>query len=172
MLPVLILCDIVRFDDAKNSPRLINYEKKINSSLYKMTDLEVKTENNLPVKPLEEAPLVILAPAQPDPLVEEMRKQLSLVIDIKHLNAANILAAVTKGMQIAKNIKTKTNEQKKILLLHVLDAMIRDSDLKQDEKDDLSWVVNTMGSSAIELFLAVASKGKSVFKNSRCFICR
>ena len=131
-----------------------------------MTELEVKTEK-LP----EETPLAILVPAQPDPLVEEMRKQLSLVIDIKHLNAANILAAVTKGMQIAKNIKTKTNEQKKILLLHVLDSMIRDSDLKQDEKDDLSWVVNTMGSSAIELFLAVASKGTSVFKKSGCFGC-
>ena len=106
-----------------------------------------------------------------DPLVVEFRKQLSLVVDVKHLNAASLLIAVTKGMQLAKDFKTKTNEQKKILLLQTLSEMIRDSDLSQDKKDDLIWVVDEMGPSAVELFLVVAEKGLSAFKKTGKFKC-
>ena len=104
-----------------------------------------------------------------DPIVDEFRKQLALVVDVKHLTAANVLMAVTKGMQIAKNLKTKTNDQKKILLLQTLSEMIKNSgDLSQSSKDDLVWVVDEMVPSAVELMLVVASKGLAVFKNTKC----
>jgi hypothetical protein len=107
----------------------------------------------------------------PDPLVAEFRKQLSLVVDIKHLNVANLLVAVTKGMQLAKNFKTKTNEQKKMLLLDTLSDMIKTSDLAQEKKDDLVWVVDEMGPSTVDLFLVVAEKGVKVFKSTGLFKC-
>lgn len=108
---------------------------------------------------------------EPDPLVAEFRKQLALVVDIKHLNVANLLVAVTKGMQLAKNFKTKTNEQKKMLLLDTLSDMIKTSDLAQEKKDDLVWVVDEMGPSTVDLFLVVAEKGVKVFKNTKLFKC-
>lgn len=106
-----------------------------------------------------------------DPLVEQFRNELALVVDVKHLNAANILAAVTKGMQIAKTLKTRTNEQKKILLLDTLSNLITKSDLSQSNKDDLLWVVDEMGPAAVELFLVVADKGPAVFRKSGLFKC-
>jgi hypothetical protein len=110
-----------------------------------------------------------LSAAVTDPLIIEFRQQLALVVDIKHLNASNLLSAVTKGMQVMKNFKTKTNEQKKILLLQTLALMITESDLSQDRKSDLIWVVDEMGPSSIELFLFVADKGSSAFKNTSFF---
>jgi len=110
-----------------------------------------------------------LSAAVTDPLIIEFRQQLALVVDIKHLNASNLLSAVTKGMQLMKTFKTKTNEQKKILLLQTLALMITESDLSQDRKSDLIWVVDEMGPSSIELFLFIADKGSSAFKNTSFF---
>jgi hypothetical protein len=112
-------------------------------------------------------------PSSTDPLVDQLRKELSLVVDVKHLNVSNILTALTKGMHIVKDLKTTTNEQKKILLLKVMGMIIRDSSLGQSTKDDLIWVVDEMGPAAIELFLAVAGKGVTAFKNANkgCFTC-
>jgi hypothetical protein len=105
-------------------------------------------------------------------LYDQLKKEVALVVDVKHLNVSNVLSAVTKGMQIAKNIKTATNEQKKILLLKVLEDLIKESDLGDSTKEDLIWVVNEMGPASIELFLAVAGKGISAFKKSTsCFSC-
>lgn len=115
-------------------------------------------------------PVVSLA-KEVDPLSVEFRKQLTLVVDVKHLNAANVLVAVVKGMQLAKTFNTKTNEQKKMLLLLTLSDMIRDSELPDTQKDDLVWVVDEMGPSTVELLLGVAEKGKNLFKNSGLFKC-
>jgi hypothetical protein len=104
-----------------------------------------------------------------DTLLEDFKKQLNLVVDVRHLNASNILEAVTKGMHIAKDIKTTTNEQKKSLLLRALSSIVNDSDLSASAKEDLIWVIDEMGPNSIELFLIVAGKGLTSFKNSNCF---
>lgn len=106
-----------------------------------------------------------------DPLVDDLRKQLIMVVDVKHLNVSNILGALTKGMQIVKDIRTKTNEQKKILLLKAMSLLINESELSQNNKEDLIWVVDEMGPAAIELFLVVAVKGIKPFKNMNCLSC-
>jgi hypothetical protein len=107
-----------------------------------------------------------------DPLVLKLQQELNTVIDIKHLNAANILDALVQGMQIVANIATKTNEQKKIILLDCFNYMILQSvDLSQEVKDDLIWIVDKMGPTVIELFLYVSSKGIDQFKQSKCFSC-
>lgn len=130
------------------------------------TAAKVTTKAIPEAKPTDNKPSV-------DPLATQLRNELSLVVDIKHLNASNILDAISKGMQIAKNIKTTTNEQKKILLLNVLASMIKDSDLASSAKDDLVWVVDEMGPASIELFLIVSGKGVSAFRaaNPKCSSC-
>ena len=53
--------------------------------------------------------------------------------------------------------------------MQTLSEMIKNSgDLSQSSKDDLVWVVDEMGPSAVELMLVVASKGLAVFKNTKC----
>ncbi len=108
-----------------------------------------------------------------DPLVEQLRKELSLVIDVKHLNASNIFDALIQGMQIVKNIQTKTNEQKKIILLDCLKYMIiQSADLSQSSKDDLIWVVDEMGPTMVEAVLYVSQKGVEAFKKKTgCGCC-
>jgi len=104
-----------------------------------------------------------------DPLVEQLRKELSLVIDVKHLNTSNILDALVQGMEIVKAIQTKTNEQKKIILLDCFKYMILNSpELSQTVKDDLIWVIDEMGPTAVELVLYVAKKGIETFKKIPC----
>lgn len=103
-----------------------------------------------------------------DPLVVELQKELNVVVDIKHLNASNIFDALVQGMQIVAKIKTKTNEQKKIVLLDCFKYMISESALSQLVKDDLIWVVDEMGPAMIEGVLIVAQKGVNAFKNTSC----
>jgi hypothetical protein len=107
-----------------------------------------------------------------DPLVEQLRAELSLVIDVKHLNASNMFDALVKGMEIVKDIKTKTNEQKKIVLLDCFKYLISNSvDLTQTTKDDLIWIIDEMGPTLIEGVLYVAEKGLNAFKKTSCFKC-
>ncbi len=107
-----------------------------------------------------------------DPLVDQLRKELNLVVDVKHLNAANIFDAIVQGMEIVKNINTKTNEQKKIILLDCLKYIIQQSsDLSQTTKDDLVWVVDEMGPTMIEGVLYVSKKGIEAFKKSSGCSC-
>ncbi len=108
---------------------------------------------------------------QLDPLVVELLKQLEVVVDVKHLNATNILDALVQGMQIVAKIETKTNEQKKIILLDCFKYMIQQSALSQSVKDDLVWVIDEMGPTMIEVVLVIAKKGEDVFKNSKCCKC-
>lgn len=111
-----------------------------------------------------------------DPLVLKLQQELSLVVDIKHLNASNIFDAIVHGMQIVATIATKTNEQKKIILLDCFKLMILQApDLSQETKDNLIWVVDEMGPGIIEGVLIVAKKGSEVFKKASsgcsCFKC-
>lgn len=106
-----------------------------------------------------------------DPLVDELYKELLLLVDVKHLNASAILVAITKGMHLAKNLKTATNEQKKIVLLKSLAKLIEESPIDRSAKDDLLWIVDELGPASVELFLTVASKGLGQFKNTGCFPC-
>ncbi len=108
---------------------------------------------------------------QLDPLVVELLKQLEVVVDVKHLNATNILDALVQGMQIVAKIETKTNEQKKIILLDCFKYMIQQSALSQSVKDDLVWVIDEMGPTMIEVVLVIAKKGEDAFKNSKCCKC-
>lgn len=144
----------------------------------KMSDTESKIAGDVPLTTLPTVPettLPVVTAEVPvvDPLVAQLRAQLSLVIDVKHLNASNVLEAIIKGMQIVKDIKTTTNEQKKILLLSVLVSIIKDSDLGQSTKDDLIWVVDEMGPASVELFLVIAGKGVSTFQAAKpgCLSC-
>lgn len=109
---------------------------------------------------------------QLDPLVIQLQKELSTIIDVKHLNTANILDALVQGMEMVKTIHTKTNEQKKIILLDCFKLMIiHSNDINQSIKDDLIWIIDEMGPTAVELVLYVATKGIDTFKNSTCFKC-
>ena len=118
----------------------------------------------IPVDPTNGQPL--------DPLVTQLQQELSTVIDVKHLNASNILDALVQGMQIVTNIATKTDQQKKIILLDCFKYMIlQSSDLSQEVKVDLIWVIDEMGPTVVELVLYVASKGADAFKKSSCFKC-
>lgn len=108
---------------------------------------------------------------QLDPLVAELLKQLEVVVDVKHLNAANIFDALVQGMQIVAKIETKTNEQKKIILLDCFKYMIQQSSLSQNVKDDLIWVIDEMSPTMIEVILVIAKKGEEAFKNSKCCKC-
>jgi hypothetical protein len=99
-------------------------------------------------------------------LFDELKTKILLAVDIKHLNTANVLSAIIKGMQIVKDIKTVTNEQKKILLLQALTTIINESEISN--KEDLLWIVDELGPSSVEIFLSVASKGSKIFKNKKC----
>ncbi len=106
-----------------------------------------------------------------DPLIVQLRRELNNAIDIKRLSASNIFGAIVIGMQIVSKLNTKTNAQKKTILLDSLNYMVSESSLSQTNKDDLTWVINEMGPTIVEEVLLVAKKGSSLFKQSKCFRC-
>ena len=103
-------------------------------------------------------------------VVSDLKDQLEKIIDVKNINASNILQVARTGMELVSNVKNLSGTGKKQLLMKSINLVIDDVPISSDSQDLIKFIFNIVAPPVID-DLVSASKVDFKFKQSKKTFC-
>ena len=119
---------------------------------------ELKNSNDIKIETVDET------------VVSDLKDQLEKIIDVKNINASNILQVARTGMELVSNVKNLSGTGKKQLLMKSINLVIDDVPISSDSQDLIKFIFNIVAPPVID-DLVSASKGDFKFKQSKKTFC-
>ena len=119
---------------------------------------ELKNSNDIKIETVDET------------VVSDLKDQLEKIIDVKNINASNILQVARTGMELVSNVNNLSGAGKKQLLIKSINLVIDDVPVSSDSQDLIKFIFNIVAPPVID-DLVSASKGDFKFKQSKKTFC-
>ena len=119
---------------------------------------ELKNSNDIKIETVDET------------VVSDLKDQLEKIIDVKNINASNILQVARTGMELVSNVNNLSGAGKKQLLIKSVNLVIDDVPVSSDSQDLIKFIFNIIAPPVID-DLVSAAKGDFKFKRSKKTFC-
>ena len=115
---------------------------------------ELKNSNDIKIETVDET------------VISDLKDQLEKIIDVKNINASNILQVARTGMELVSNVKNLSGTGKKQLLMKSINLVIDDVPVSSDSQDLIKFIFIIVAPPVID-DLVSAAKGDFKFKRSK-----